>query len=116
MKPLGPTPMFTNIEIATMIAVFRLELEGEAYGTAIHDDLEGFIGRPVSLAAVYAALERLKRRGLVRATISSPLAVQGGRAKRLYELTRSGCILLKAEQTEAARIWHALPPRFNRSL
>ena len=100
------------MEIAALIAVVRLD--GLGYGIAIHDDLEGFLGRPISTAAVYAALDRLERQRLLRSTRSAPLAVQGGRSKRLYELTRSGRIFLETEQVEAIRLWQALPSRWAR--
>lgn len=103
----------TRVEIAALIAVVRLE--PLAYGVAIHEDLEGFLGRPVSLGATYAALERLTRRALLRTTVSAPLAVQGGRAKRLYETTATGRLFLRHEHVEATRLWQALPRRFNRS-
>lgn len=101
----------TRIEITALIAVVRLE--PYAYGVAIHEDLEGFLGRPVSLGATYAALERLTRRTLLRTTVSAPLAVQGGRTKRLYETTATGRTCLKHEQLEATRLWQALPRRFS---
>ncbi len=112
MRPLRPMRGMTHIEIAALIAVIRLE--GDAYGVAIHDDIEGVVGYPVSTAAVYAALDRLERRVLLRATISAPIAVQGGRSRRLYALTASGRTCLKHEQTEASRLWQALPMSFTR--
>lgn len=86
----------TRIEIAALIAVVRLE--ADAYGVAIREDIEGFLGRPVSMA-----------------TLSAPLAVQGGRARRLYDTTGAGRTCLRHEQGDAARLWQALPARFSRS-
>jgi PadR family transcriptional regulator PadR len=97
----------THVEIAVLIAIVRLERD--AYGVAIRDDIEGFLGKPVSLAAVYAALARLERRILLRTRRSAPLAMPGGRSKRLYELTASGRSFLRHEQREATRLWQALP-------
>jgi len=105
-------PSLTRVEIATLVAVVRLD--ADAYGVRVHDDLEGFLGQPVSRAAVYAALERLQRRALLRTTLLAPLAVQGGRAKRLYALTASGRTCLRHEQVEATHLWQALPRSFNR--
>lgn len=107
-----PRQEFTTLEIGVLIAVFRLE--GLGHGVAVHDELEGFIGKPISTAAVYYALKRLERQSLLRTTVSGPLAMPGGRSRRLYELTRIGHILLKGEQLEAARLWQALPARFAR--
>ena len=82
----------TLIEIATLISIVRLE--DYAYGVAIREDIEGFLGQPVPLASVYAALQDLTRRQVLTVTQSRPLAVQGGRAKRLYRLSISGRSLL----------------------
>lgn len=102
----------TRVEIAALIAVIRLE--GDAYGVGIRADIESFLGWPVSTAAVYAALERLERRVLLRTTLSAPLAVPGGRSKRLYEITAAGRTWLKHEQVDAIRLWQALPASFRR--
>lgn len=88
-----------------------VRLEDEAYGVSIYDDLEGFLGEPVSLAAVYAVLERLERRLLLRTTIAAPLAVQGGHSKRLFEITTTGRSFLKHEHSSVTRLWQALPSR-----
>ena len=105
------TPL-TRVEIAALIAVIRLG--ADAYGVRVHDDIEGFLGRPVSTAAVYAALERLERRTLLRTARLAPLAVQGGRSKRLYALTAAGRACLRREQADATHLWQALPRSFSR--
>ena len=61
---------------------------------------------------MYAALGRLKRRRWLTVTPSRPLAIQGGRSKRLYRLTNSGRVLLRREQDECTRLFQALPRRF----
>ncbi len=109
----GSSPIeLTRLEIAALIAVVRLE--GLAYGVSIHDDIESFLGVPISMAAVYAALERLARRRLLRTIRSAPLAMQGGRSKRLYEVTGTTRIFLEAEQAHSRHLWQALPASFSR--
>jgi len=100
----------TTVEIGVLIAVVRLE--GLGYGLAIHNEFEGFFGKPISTAAVYLTLKRFERCGLLRTTVSAPLRMPGGRSKRLYELTSPGRTVLKGEQIEAARLWQALPRSF----
>ena len=100
----------TLIEIATLISIVRLE--DNAYGVTIRDDIEGFLGQPVPLASVYAALHDLTRRQVLTVTQSRPLAVQGGRAKRLYRLSVSGRSLLQYEQLKFTRLFQALPRGF----
>lgn len=103
---------YTLIEIATLISVVRLE--DNAYGVTIREDIEGFLGQPVPLASVYAALQDLTRRRGLSVTLSRPLAVQGGRAKRLYRLSSSGRARLLHEQQKFTLLFQALPRDFGR--
>lgn len=92
-----------QIEILALVAVARQG--AEAYGVAIHDDIEQIAGRAVSLAGVYSALDRLERDGLVRAALSAPRAERGGRARRVYGLTSAGRQHLQKERELALRMW-----------
>jgi DNA-binding PadR family transcriptional regulator len=100
----------TLIELATLISVVRLE--DNAYGSAIRIDIEEFRGEPVPMASVYAALNRLERRRWLSVTTSRPLAVQGGRSKRLYRLTEAGRDSLQREKKMFTRLLQVLPRRF----
>jgi DNA-binding PadR family transcriptional regulator len=103
----------TFLEVATLIAVARLE--HRAYGVAIREDIEGFLGQPVSLASVYVVLQRLTRLRWLRVSVSAPLAIPGGRAKRIYQLTDLGRELLLDERRQWTWLWGCLPRRLSRS-
>lgn len=61
-----------------------------AYGASIQRVLDMEAGRAVSLGAIYTALDRLTRKGLIQSDMGEPTPVQGGRRKREYELTDEG--------------------------
>ena len=96
-----------DVELLTLLAVARIG-DG-AYGVVILDEIRTSSGREVSVAAVYAALERLDRHGLIRVSLSDPVPERGGRAKREYRLTPVGRTRLRHERAAAMRIWGLKP-------
>jgi PadR family transcriptional regulator PadR len=97
-----------HIEVLTLAAVARL---GEtAYGVPIRDEIARCSGRDVSMAAVYAALDRLERSGLAQAWLSDPRPERGGRARRHYQLTAAGRASLQREGSAAIRMWKSVLP------
>lgn len=97
----------TRLELATLIAVVRLG--HDAYGSALHDDVEMITARPVAQSAVYATLARLQRQHLLSATKSPVLAIPGGKAKRIFAVTQSGRTTLEMEFEQMTRLWWLLP-------
>ena len=96
-----------QLELLALIAVLRLA--DDAYGVAIHTEIEKAAGREVSMAGVYSALDRLDRQGLLRAWHSEPRAERGGRSRRQYGLTAAGRELVRRERELAMRMWRGLP-------
>ena len=92
-----------EVELLTLLAVARIG-DG-AYGVAILDEIRTSSGMEASVAAVYAALERLDRQGLIRVSLSDPVPERGGRARREYRLTATGRSRLRRERSAAMRIW-----------
>ena len=88
-----------EFELYVMLAVLRLK--GEGYGVSIRHEIEERTGRPVSIGAVYATLGRLGDKGLITFTVSEPLPVQGGRARKFVHLTESG---LSSLETSSAML------------
>ena len=97
----------SQIDILTLAAIARLGVEA-AYGVTLRQEIADFAGREVSMAAVYATLERLELRGLVRPSLSGPLPERGGRARRQYSLTDTGRELVRRERANALRLWRAI--------
>jgi PadR family transcriptional regulator, regulatory protein PadR len=67
-----------------------LEHPRHAYGVTIMQRVEERTGRTRSLAAIYAALDRLQEKGLVSSWWGEPTAERGGRRKRYYKIEASG--------------------------
>lgn len=104
---MPPAP--SHIEVLTLAAIARIG--EEAYGVTIRQEIADCTAREVSMAAVYAALERLELNGLVRPRLSDSLPERGGRARRHYSLTAAGLVLVRRERTRALRMWQDLPLR-----
>jgi len=66
-----------------------LQLEGEAYGVSIREDIEERTGRSVSIGAIYTTLGRLEDRGLVRSREETPQG-RTGRPRKHYALSPEG--------------------------
>jgi PadR family transcriptional regulator, regulatory protein PadR len=47
-------------------------------------------GRDIALASIYATLERLERKGLVKSALGAPTAERGGRARTYFTATAAG--------------------------
>lgn len=81
-------PAVADIEQVVMLALLRLQ--DDAYGISVRDAIEARIGRAVALSSVYAALERLETKGLVRSWMGEPTALRGGRRKKHFALQPRG--------------------------
>ena len=81
-----------------LLAILRLG--DDAYGMTIRRELAEHTGREVAVGAIYTALARLERRGLVRSWLGEPTQERGGKAKRHYRVLAAGARAI--EKTEAA--------------
>jgi hypothetical protein len=68
---------------------------GDAYGLSIREHIEARAGRPVSAGALYTALDRLEKRGLVSSRLGEPTPQRGGKRKRLYTVQPAGARALE---------------------
>lgn len=95
-----------EFELLVMLAILRL---GEdAYGKRIWEEIEGCTGRSVMIAAVYAALERLERKGFVTSWVGEPTPVRGGRAKRCFQVERAGRAAVRQSRKMLASMFSGL--------
>jgi len=87
-----------NLELMVLLSLIRVG--DQAYGVPISREIERCTGRDVALGSVYAALDRLERKGFVSSLLGDPTPERGGRAKRYFRSrpkasarsgTRSGC-------------------------
>jgi DNA-binding PadR family transcriptional regulator len=104
---MAPPSDLNRIELLTLVAIARIG--DEAYGVTIRQEIEDCSGRDVSMAAVYAALERLEGQRLIHAWVSGPRPQPAGRARRHFALTDDGRALVRRERSSALRMWRGVP-------
>jgi DNA-binding PadR family transcriptional regulator len=77
-----------QLELMVLLAVIRPSKE--SYGVQISREIAEKSGREVALASVYAALERLEKKGLVSSALGSPSPERGGKARTYFQPTALG--------------------------
>jgi len=100
------TQHLSRLELLALVALARLGDDG--YGVTVQQEIATVTGREVSMAAIYAALDRLERGGLVRPWQSEPRPERGGRARRHFALTPPGRAALRAERAMMTRMWQGV--------
>jgi PadR family transcriptional regulator PadR len=91
-------------EFEQLLLLALCHAQDETYGVEIRRAIELRAGRTVSPGAVYTALDRLERRGLVSSRLGDPTAQRGGKRKRYYRLEPAGARLLRESQRRLARM------------
>jgi DNA-binding PadR family transcriptional regulator len=96
-----------DLELIVLLVVLRL---GEdAYGVLIARELKTHARRDVSLANVYATLEKLQAKGYVSSELADPTPERGGRAKRYFSVTGQGLRNVRRTQHTLVRLWQGVP-------
>jgi DNA-binding PadR family transcriptional regulator len=103
---MGKGSFLGEFEQLVLFAILRLE--ENAYGVTIRDTIDDLTGRDVIVGQVYAALERLEGKGLVRSRISRSEPVPGGRARKLFHVTAPGRRSLAASRQMIDRMAEGL--------
>ena len=91
-----------------LVMLSVLQLDEDAYGALIQQELEQRGGRSVAIATIYVTLSRLEKRGLVESWLGDPTPVRGGRSKRYYRVTDDGRAALEESRAELDRMWSGL--------
>ena len=95
-------------EVEQYVLLALLRLGDDAYGMTVRQQIEERSGRPASIAAVYAALDRLEQSGLVSSWRSEPTARRGGRAKKHFKILPEGALALRAAREAMNRMWEGV--------
>lgn len=95
---MGKREYLGQLELMVLLAVVRPSSQ-KAYGVSIARDISRSSGRQVALASVYAALERLEKKGFVVSSLGEPLVERGGKARTYFRSTPRG--IQEARQTHA---------------
>lgn len=96
-----------EMELMVLLAVTRLG--DEAYGVPISKELSTLAKREVALGSIYAALDRLERKGFVASSLGDPTPERGGRAKRYFNVTPTGVRALKMTREALTNLWSGIP-------
>jgi PadR family transcriptional regulator PadR len=98
--------------VARQLQHFELEVllvmlwqGGETYSVPLVLELEKRSGRPVAQAAVFIALTRLEKKGLVASRMDEP---ESGRTRRYFKVTRPGLALVKEARDAHTRLWQGV--------
>lgn len=84
-----PSRVFLG-EFEQMVLLAILQLGDHAFGPSISEELENRAGRQVSRGALYATLERLERKELLRWEIEAATSDRGGNRRRRFQITSRG--------------------------
>ncbi len=95
-----------NLELMVLLALLRVRRG--AYGVPISREIAEQTGREVAIGSVYAALERLERKGFVSSALGEPSPERGGRAKRYFQITGKGVHEVRDAQRMLTNMWRNL--------
>ena len=95
-----------EFELQVLLAILRLG--AESYSVPIVLELEEKTERSVAPAAVYIALRRLEKKGLVSSRMSSAAPEEGGRPRRYFKLTKPAFERLRESQRTMERLWEGI--------
>jgi PadR family transcriptional regulator PadR len=98
------------LEEQILVAVVRTR--DEAFGMQIRREIEQVTGRELAIGAVYATLDRLEAKGLLR---SSRMAADGP-SRRVFTLTRDGARQLAETHALREQLWAGVDLRRLRAL
>lgn len=97
-----------EFEHVVLLALMRLGREG--YGMQVRREIEQRTGREVSIGAVYATLDRLEEKGMVRSEVGKPTGERGGRARRIFTVSAPGVRAVRQTQSGLSRMSEGLFP------
>jgi DNA-binding PadR family transcriptional regulator len=95
-------------ELEQQILLAALQLGDDAYTVSIIRELEQRTGRSPSHGAVYVALRRLERKGMIETHLGEPTGSRGGRPPRLVAVTDQGVEMLREARRALENLWSGL--------
>jgi PadR family transcriptional regulator, regulatory protein PadR len=95
-----------DLEEIVLLALARCE--PQAYGMRIRQEIEAHTGRGVAIGAVYAVLERLDDKGLIRRAAAPEGPERDPRARRFFTITAAGTAAVQDSAALRDRLWRGL--------
>lgn len=97
----------SHFEFFVMLAVMRLG--NAAYGVQVSEEMGRHLdGKKVSVASVYASLDRLESKAWVRRKLGDTTPVRGGRAKAYFSVTPKGVGQLRDARRALMSFWSGI--------
>jgi PadR family transcriptional regulator, regulatory protein PadR len=93
------------LEEQILVAVVRTR--DDAFGMQVRREIERVTGRELAIGAVYATLDRLEAKGLLR----SRRAIGDAASRRVFELSPSGARALAETRAMRDRLWQGIDLR-----
>ena len=97
-----------EFEHQVLLAILRLGRE--AYSVTIVAELEARTGREAATSAVYIALRRLEKRGLLVSRLESPEESGAPYPRRYFALTDAALEPLRMARRSLQNLWEGLEP------
>ncbi len=92
-----------GFEHRVLLAMMRLG--SSSYSVPIVRELESRTGRSVSPSAVYVTLRRLERRGLLTSRMVPVASGEGGRPRRVFDVSPEAIEVLREARRDFDRLW-----------
>ncbi|MFC1563540.1 PadR family transcriptional regulator [candidate division KSB1 bacterium] len=98
--------LLSRQEELVLIAVWRLQ--ENAYSVTIREQVTSMTGQNWSFGAIYDPLERLEKKGLLKASFSDPSPERGGKRKKIYSINREGLKALIGIKALQESVWDGI--------
>jgi PadR family transcriptional regulator, regulatory protein PadR len=103
---MAPKTSLGEFEHHVLLAALRLG--DEAYTASILLELERRTEREISAAAVYIALRRLEKSGLIRSRLKTAVERDERRERRYVRVTPAGVRILTEARRRLDRLWDGI--------
>jgi len=97
-----------EFEHQVLLAILRMGRE--AYSVSIVAELEGRTGREVATSAVFVALRRMEKKGMLRSRLELPEESGEPYPRRYFSLTEAALAPLKDARRSYLALWEGLEP------
>jgi PadR family transcriptional regulator PadR len=97
----------TQREEQILIAIWKLK--DEAYLVAIKKHLSGILRKDWTVGAIHRPLRHLENEGLIESHLGEATAKRGGRAKKIYSITKAGFTVLAEYKRINESLWGRFP-------
>lgn len=91
-----------------MVLLAVLHQGDEAFGVSIRRELQERCESDVAMGAVYATLDRLENKGLVKSRVGERHVSRRGRPRRYYDIQPAGAAELERTLSVRDRMWEGI--------